>query len=200
MSAVHLQDLLAHLERAWGDAGEHETVARLAPGLEHDQILDAVFARPLTLHPDAITWFRWHNGPRPGGSSAPIGASWMELVSLATLVSIYHGEADQAARIAMDEGISKADAGWDPQWFPLAMAPDGTLLAIDCSAPADAAAPIRAIYGLDEDPDQIDHASLADLVETWIDLYATGAYAYVDGAWEKDRDRIPRAMRRGSTA
>jgi cell wall assembly regulator SMI1 len=195
-----LDVLLPQLEQVWHDAGDYESGPRLAPGLTRDQIIDGVSGLPLTLHPDAIAWFSWHNGPRPGGSSAPIGASWMELVSLATLVAIYHGEADQAARIAMDEGISKADAGWDPQWFPLAMAPDGTLLAIDCSAPADAAAPIRAIYGLDEDPDQIDYASLANLVETWIDLYATGAYAYVDGAWQKDRDRIPRAMRPGSTA
>jgi cell wall assembly regulator SMI1 len=201
MSGDHLQALLAQLEQAWDDAGDQATVARLAPGLDRVQILDAVFGLPLTLHPDAITWFTWHNGPRPGERRAPIGASWMQFISLKDAVALYYHRADAAAGIAMDEGITKAYAGWDPQWFPVAQAIDGTTLAIDCSTPANTPAPIRSIYGLaDEDPEPIDFTSLADLVQAWLDLYMSGAYTYVDGAWHKDRDRIPLAMRREAVA
>jgi cell wall assembly regulator SMI1 len=201
MNRDPLADLLAQLEQAWDDAGDHETVARLAPGLEHDQILDAVFALPLTLHPDAITWFGWHNGPGPGETSAPIGASWMQLLSMKDAVALYYHRADTAAGIAMDEGITKAYAGWDPQWFPVAKAIDATTLAIDCSAPADTPAPVRSIYGLvDEDPEPVDFASLADLVQLWLEMYRTGVYTFVDGKWLTDEDRVPTTMSRASTA
>jgi cell wall assembly regulator SMI1 len=200
MSPDRLAALLLELEQAWAAAGDPETVARLAPGLTREEILDAAFALPLTLHPDAVTWFSWHNGPRPGETSAPIGASWMQFMSMTRAVAWYYHRADQAAGVAMDEGISKLEAGWDPQWFPVATAIDGTTIAIDCSADADSPAPIRSIYGLDHDKDQIDFASLAELVQAWIDLYAAGVYTFVDGTWHTDDDRMPDAMSRASTA
>ena len=183
-----LQRLIGELEGVWVEVGDSATLDRLRPGLPPEVIRSTTAGLPLTLPDEAVAWFAWHDGGETdAGSGPPIGASFMEFFTLDWAINTYRWKAEFAAETAFRYTCTKAEAGWDPAWFPLFAGSNGTTAAIDCSVGPGQAAPIRMVGKGDEDPERIDFDSLSDLLAGWIRLYRVGAYEWCDGTWQVDR-------------
>lgn len=198
MERVRYPDLataLRELESRWTSAGDVTTSSELNPGLPRNEFLDVVRDLPLVPHEDAVTWFGWHTVPPERRLRGPhVGASFMEFLKIEQVMSLHRIYLELTAPEAQQEGVTFAQAGWDPQWLPICEAVNGSVVAMDCSAAPDGPAPLFVSHK-DYFPVTADLPSLQDLVEVWISLYDDGTYQWRDRQWSKDMERVPQWMK-----
>jgi cell wall assembly regulator SMI1 len=199
--------LLNRLENAW--RRQKAPIAEfLVPGLSEDVIEAMTAPLGLRLPVEARAWWQWQNGvdvPKERWTSeAPrLGGTDLDIISLDRAVAEYL----QSRRL--DEELRRRDPIFreqqlmpSPSWFPIARAPNGDVLMVDCSVPEGAPTPIRRISFGDLDFARVRLNSLTEVVELWLELLDRELWWYSreNAQWHYDVDLMDRRMRLSGVA
>lgn len=186
-------DLLAELEAALGQQ-DPELVARLAPGLDDQDIDELMRPRGLTLPEEARVWWRWHDGLTWSTVDGRIFGPGFQLLPLEAAVREYTSRLEQAEELAKE--IPNITF-WERPWFPLVGAGTG-LFIFDCSGDPAAPAPI-SFYHVEEagEDGRPPARSVGEMVAWWIDALERGVWYYDRelGGWGYRRDLLDRDRR-----
>jgi hypothetical protein len=179
-------DLLAALERRWQDQGAFVGRA-LRPGLSDAEIDRATEPIQLRLPREARRWWGWHDGadpqpPGPAGEYGP-GRAFLPLHQ-----AVRH--CVQWREVMGHEDGEGPDPNWKYAWLPIDS--EKIVTVIDCSVKWDEPVPARRFFAEMPQAGAAGVRSLGELVETWIRLIDSGAWAYnrSEDHWEYHSDRV----------
>lgn len=195
MSIRPALDALAHtLERL-----DLPLASQFAGGLDAETVTAKLSAIPGRVAAEVHDYFAWRNGLRDDRTRDEELFPEAVPLSLDEVLSDYRALCDVASQVSQQAGVP-ASTIWDATWVPLFRHPAGGAYYVTVAAamPGDHA-PILAVTPQDATAASIVFDSLASLVKTVNECYATGAFAVEDGMIREDRQRaaaIARAYNR----
>ena len=183
-----LPELLPLLEDALSDQGAQAILERLRPGLSDQEMDDLTNPLGIVLPGEAKQWFAWHDGSWSTWNTHALTPLFSTL-PLATAVA----EAWKRRAAEPDPPPDEALWPWPWSWLPVGLSDVGRVTAIDCALPARFAAPVVVRdWHTDTELPRPQVASIADLVDMWLQAIDVGAYRFDAnvGHWVREWDRL----------
>ena len=179
------------------------TGSRLAAGLNPTAVRAQLASHGLPAPDEIVAWFTWHNGSleyatgRP--TLQPIGLDAVSLeIGLANRQTSL-AVSDDIQRMLKADGVARqnaADTVWRPGWLPIAETGGGDFLVVDLNSGSDELTTYITSRDWGEESTVPVTPSLADLVESWIEVIGMSTWSSDQERWEFDPKALPARLRR----
>jgi cell wall assembly regulator SMI1 len=195
-----LRAALAELEAAWVRLG-CPVQEYYAPGASRDEIVEAVSFITPEPPQELIDWYEWHNGWIEWSRAIDIAPSGFWPLSLREAREERDTTAWNAIRASDDPDPDAAlppDYYWDPNWWPIGWALNGSQLVLDLAS-KDQTCVVRNVEWEDVDFRKPMAPSLLEVVRFFLEVVDLGILTWVEESrikWNLDFALVPVEMRR----
>lgn len=182
--------LLDRLEGFWRDQ-HHPLAGSVRPGLTAERIEELMAPTGLTLPPELVTWWSWHDGSQPARRLYDDFVFGQPFFSLERAVETYQWWMTPENQPASLDSVL-ADYWWRPSWFPISMDQAGVPFVDTATVTAGGTVPVRYIdTPMWEMWELVIAPTFTDYIAMVVRLYDVGAMWWDSDGLSVDFDRIP---------